>query len=88
MVWIKFLSAKVNKTMADYDVIVVGGGTVGISIAYGLTRLGQKTAVFDQGDVAVRAAVGNFGLIWVQGKGIGSPAYANWTRRSACDGRA
>ena len=69
--------------MADYDVIVVGGGTVGISIAYGLTRLGQKTAVFDQGDVAIRAAVGNFGLIWVQGKGIGSPEYASWTRRSA-----
>lgn len=69
--------------MADYDVIVVGGGTVGISIAYGLTRLGQKTAVFDQGDVAIRAAVGNFGLIWVQGKGIDSPEYASWTRRSA-----
>jgi hypothetical protein len=26
---------------------------------------------------------GNFGLIWVQGKGIGFPAYAAWTRASA-----
>ncbi|MBJ7537654.1 NAD(P)/FAD-dependent oxidoreductase [Marinomonas transparens] len=69
--------------MPDYDVIVVGGGTVGMSIAYGLERLGKKTAVFDQGDDAIRAAVGNFGLVWVQGKGIGSPEYADWTRRSA-----
>lgn len=69
--------------MTDYDVAVVGGGIVGVAIAYGLARSGQKTAIFDEGDVAFRAARGNFGLIWVQGKGDGCPEYAQWTRHSA-----
>ncbi len=69
--------------MTDYDVVVVGGGVIGVSVAYGLARSGQKTAVFDEGDIAFRAARGNFGLIWVQGKGAGCPEYAAWTRRSA-----
>jgi len=69
--------------MAKYDVIVVGGGVIGVSVAYGLARSGQKTAVLDEGDVAFRAARGNFGLIWVQGKGVNCPEYARWTRRSA-----
>ena len=39
--------------------------------------------MLDEGDRALRAARGNFGLIWVQGKGIDFPAYAAWTRVSA-----
>jgi len=69
--------------MADYDVIVVGGGMIGAAIGYGLARLGQKTALFDEGDIAFRAARGNFGLVWVQGKGADCLPYANWTQRSA-----
>ena len=69
--------------MSDYDVIVIGGGMIGAAIAYGLARLGQKTAVLDEGDIAFRAARGNFGLIWVQGKGKNCPQYASWTRHSA-----
>lgn len=69
--------------MDDYDVIVVGGGIIGVSVAYGLVRSGQKTAVLDEGDIAFRAARGNFGLIWVQGKGLDCPEYARWTRHSA-----
>jgi len=69
--------------MTDYDVIVVGGGMIGAAIGYGLTRLGQKAALLDEGDVAFRAARGNFGLIWVQGKGAECPQYARWTQRSA-----
>jgi glycine/D-amino acid oxidase-like deaminating enzyme len=69
--------------MPDYDVVVVGGGMIGTAIAYGLARLGRKTVLLDEGDVAFRAARGNFGLIWVQGKGDGCPEYAEWTRRSA-----
>jgi len=69
--------------MKYFDTIVVGGGMIGASIAYGLSRSGQKVAMFDEGDNAIRAARGNFGLIWVQGKGANSPAYAAWTRQSA-----
>ncbi len=69
--------------MVDYDIVVVGGGIVGIAIAYGLTCHGQRVAICDEGDIAYRAARGNFGLIWVQGKGANCRAYADWTRQSA-----
>lgn len=64
------------------DVIVVGGGLVGAAVAYGLAREGASVAILDEGDVAFRASRGNFGLVWVQGKGDGMPDYADWTRRS------
>ncbi|WP_413704164.1 NAD(P)/FAD-dependent oxidoreductase [Pseudomonas sp. Pseusp16] len=63
--------------------IVVGGGLVGLATAYGLAGRGQKVRLLDQGDTALRAARGNFGLVWVQGKGYGMPAYARLTLRSA-----
>jgi hydrogen cyanide synthase HcnC len=62
-----------------YDAIVIGGGLVGSAIAYGLTRELGRVAVLDEGDVAFRASRGNFGLIWVQGKGAGLAAYSRWT---------
>lgn len=65
------------------DVIVVGGGLVGTAVAYGLARLGTDTVVLDQGDDAFRASRGNFGLVWVQGKGHDLPDYSRWTRSSA-----
>lgn len=67
----------------SFHVVVVGGGLAGAAIAYGMRDLGSRLAVLDEGDVAFRAARGNFGLIWVQGKGLGMPDYAAWTRRSA-----
>ena len=69
--------------MRQFDAIVIGGGLVGAAIAYGLARSGMKPAVIDQGDVAFRASRGNFGLVWVQSKGLGAPHYQRWTRRSA-----
>lgn len=65
-----------------YDVAVIGGGLVGAAIAWGLCRAGQRVAVLDEGDVAHRASRGNFALVWLQSKGHGMAAYANWTRRS------
>ena len=69
--------------MEAYDAIVVGGGLVGSAIAYGLVRAKLKCVILDEGDGALRASRGNFGLVWVQGKGSGAPAYADWTMESA-----
>jgi glycine/D-amino acid oxidase-like deaminating enzyme len=70
-------------TTRGYDIAVVGGGLVGAALAFGMRDAGRKLALIDEGDVAHRAARGNFGLIWVQGKGLGMPEYGAWTLRSA-----
>lgn len=68
-------------TRAEFAVI--GGGLVGMAVAYGLQKCGRQVVVFDEEDRAYRASRGNFGLVWVQGKGIEMPDYARWTRLSA-----
>ena len=68
--------------MESYDVAVLGGGLLGSAIAWGCAMAGADVAMLDGGDVALRAARGNFGLVWSQGKGDGMPAYAAWTRAS------
>lgn len=67
------------------DAIVVGGGLVGAAIALGLSERGLDTVLLDEGDIAYRASRGNFGLVWVQSKGLGAPWYQRWTRRSAAE---
>lgn len=67
------------------DHVVIGGGIVGAAVAYGLAKAGEAVLLLDEGDIAFRAARGNFGNVWVQGKGASSPAYADLTRRSAND---
>lgn len=69
--------------MNTSDLIVIGGGLVGTALAYGATRSGAQVIVLDEGDDAFRASRGNFGLVWVQGKGFGMAPYARWTLRSA-----
>ena len=66
-----------------FDLAIVGGGLVGAAIGFGLRESGMRIAILDEGDRAHRASRGNFGLIWVQGKGLGLPAYGNWTQASA-----
>jgi glycine/D-amino acid oxidase-like deaminating enzyme len=69
--------------MRPTEYAIVGGGLVGMAVAWGLQRRGRQVTVFDEGDIAFRAARGNFGLVWVQGKGVKMPVYARWTRLSA-----
>jgi glycine/D-amino acid oxidase-like deaminating enzyme len=65
------------------DLIVIGGGLVGTAVAYGAARAGLRVTVLDEGDDAFRASRGNFGLVWVQGKGLGMAPYARWSMGSA-----
>ena len=67
----------------EFDVAIVGGGLVGAALAFGMRDLGARLVVLDEGDVAHRASRGNFGLIWVQGKGLGMAPYGGWTQHSA-----
>ncbi len=62
------------------DIAVIGGGVVGLSTALGLLRSGQQVTVFDGADGDFRASQGNFGLVWLQGKGADFAPYAEWTR--------
>lgn len=56
---------------------------VGAAIAYGLAKRELRVLVLDGGDRDFRAASANFGLVWVQDKGIDMPAYQRLTRDSA-----
>lgn len=67
----------------EFDVAVIGGGLLGASIAWGLARGGERVALLDEGDTAIRASRANFALVWVQSKGLGMPEYAGWTIRSS-----
>jgi len=67
----------------ETEFAIIGGGVVGLSIAHGLLKRGKQVCVFDEGDNAFRASRGNFGLVWVQSKGVNQPAYAQWSRQSA-----
>ena len=69
--------------MHNTEIIVIGGGIVGSSVAFGLARHNAKVIMLDEGDIAFRASRGNFGLVWVQGKGYGFSPYTRWTLQSA-----
>ena len=68
--------------MSGHDLIVIGGGLIGSAIGWGAARAGADVVVLDEGDVAFRAARGNFGLVWLQGKGVGTPPYMHWSLRA------
>lgn len=68
-----------------FDVAIVGGGLVGAAIGYGLAGRGLTTVILDEGDDALRTARGNFGLVWVQGKGEGMTGYARWSLQASRD---
>ena len=70
-------------TKSNFDAIIAGGGLIGLAIGYWLSRRGFSVLLLDAEDTALRAARGNFGLVWVQGKGAYFPPYADWTMRSS-----
>lgn len=69
----------------DADYAIIGGGVVGLSVAWGLLKRGLKVTVIDGSDGSFRASRGNFGLVWVQSKGINQPRYASWSQQSVAE---
>ena len=69
--------------MKTTDIVVVGGGIIGFSLAYGLAKKGAHVNVLDNVKGMYSASRGNFGLVWVQGKGQGMPHYAEWTLQAS-----
>lgn len=49
----------------ETDYAIIGGGVVGLSVAWGLLRRGRTVTVIDGDDGSFRASRGNFGLVWV-----------------------
>jgi len=66
-----------------FDTIVVGGGLVGAALACGIAARGGSLALLDGADRDWRASRGNFGLVWVQGKGADYAPYARWSGHAA-----
>jgi hydrogen cyanide synthase HcnC len=74
------MSARADKTA---DIGIIGAGLVGSALAHGFAKSGAKVCVLDAAEDDFHASAGNFGLVWVQGKGQGAPDYAALSRRSA-----
>ncbi|POF34056.1 NAD(P)/FAD-dependent oxidoreductase [Roseibium marinum] len=72
----------------ESDYAIIGGGVVGLSVAWGLLKRGRSVTVIDGDDGSFRASRGNFGLVWVQSKGMNQPRYAQWSQQSVKAWRA
>jgi glycine oxidase len=58
------------------DVIVVGGGIIGSSVALRLAQAGLRVSVFDRGEPGAEASSAAAGMIAPQGERIGSQAFS------------
>ncbi len=54
--------------MKSYDVVVIGGGVIGTSVAYFLSKKGIKVALVEKGDIASGAAARSDGNIKISDK--------------------
>jgi glycine oxidase len=60
----------------EYDVLIIGGGVIGCSIAYQLSKRGKKVLVLEKNQLASRASKAAAGMLGVQTElNGGSPLY-------------
>lgn len=60
--------AEHNRTIYETEVVVIGGGAVGCSIAFQLAQRGKEVALLDRAEPGAGTSTKNFGLVWVQSK--------------------
>jgi glycine/D-amino acid oxidase-like deaminating enzyme len=56
------------KTLGEAEVVVVGAGAVGTSVAYHLAKRGRRVTVVDRGGIGAGTSAATFALIWVHSK--------------------
>lgn len=69
------------RSITSAEVVVVGAGAVGCSIAYNLAKRGKQVILVDKHTAGAGTSSANFGLVWVQSK---EPlGYMEYSLRSA-----
>src|SRR4026207_2542435 len=61
-------SAATNPMPSSADVVIVGGGIVGVPTAYLLARKGVSVALFEKGHIACEQSGRNWGWVRQQGR--------------------
>lgn len=59
---------KPGPIMNIFDVVVIGGGVIGMAMAIRAKRLGQSVGLVERDSIAKGASIRNFGMIWPVGQ--------------------
>ena len=62
---------------ASTDVIIIGGGVIGCSIAYHLRKVGVEVMIFEQGEIGAQASSAAAGLLAPLGSLYGPGPFAD-----------